>query len=80
MGLLTTVVIPKIIKFFTSTIPSILNDAISYVTDVLPKQFKKVLISLKSGKIETKSINIQEIISTIVNTVLDLTGKIIKNN
>jgi len=74
------VVIPKIIKFFTSTIPSILNDAISYVTDVLPKQFKKVLISLKSGKIETKSINIQEIISTIVNTVLDLTGKIIKNN
>jgi hypothetical protein len=71
--------IPKIIKFFTSTIPSILNDIISYVTDTLPKQFTNVLTSLKSGKVETKSINIQEIVSTIVNTVLDLTGKVINN-
>jgi hypothetical protein len=71
--------VPKIIKFFTSTIPSILNDIIGYVTDILPQQFKNVISSLKSGKMETKSINVQEIVSTITKTVLDLTGKIINN-
>jgi hypothetical protein len=71
--------LPKIMKFFTSTIPSILNDIIGYVTDILPQQFKNTISSLKSGKMETKSINVQEIVSTITKTVLDLTGKIINN-
>jgi len=71
--------LPKIIKFFTSTIPSILNDILGYVTDILPQQFKNAISSLKSGKMETKSINVQEIVSTITKTVLDLTGKIINN-